>query len=326
MGAACCKPEAIDFDGEVNLFHFYLLRSVGKGAFGKTLFALKYINKAKCVKMKAVANIVQERRLLEEVIHLDRAGAMSEEVVRFYIAEIAMAVDYLHSKRIVHRTEIIDGRGGEYGLHGYELMFGRRPFRGRTNSALTNSILNEPLSWPEDAPGKCSSDGMHAIRGSKRANFDATHELEELLLEENPLKARKRKEGQDLEMMSPEMRMMEEQRSYYHPAGSNNQTTSTATTATATSSHLSPKPMSRPNTPSDRTGLVSRSGMDVEGQILDGGGMANVGGRGGWRVSELTERGSLDLRSRNQPTPLRQASTEPEAIEQMTERPAGHAV
>ena len=36
----------------------------------KTLFALKYINKAKCVKMKAVANIVQERRLLEEVSDL----------------------------------------------------------------------------------------------------------------------------------------------------------------------------------------------------------------------------------------------------------------
>ena len=38
----------------------------------KTLYALKYINKVKCVKMKAVANIVQERRLLEEasvVIH-----------------------------------------------------------------------------------------------------------------------------------------------------------------------------------------------------------------------------------------------------------------
>ena len=36
----------------------------------KTLFALKYINKPKCVKMKAVANIVQERRLLEEVCPL----------------------------------------------------------------------------------------------------------------------------------------------------------------------------------------------------------------------------------------------------------------
>ena len=33
----------------------------------RDLYALKYINKAKCVKMKAVANIVQERRLLEEV-------------------------------------------------------------------------------------------------------------------------------------------------------------------------------------------------------------------------------------------------------------------
>jgi serine/threonine kinase 32 len=28
---------------------------------------------------------------------------MSEEVVRFYVAEIAMAIDYLHSKKIVHR-------------------------------------------------------------------------------------------------------------------------------------------------------------------------------------------------------------------------------
>lgn len=37
------------------------------------------------------------------LVHLDRAGGMSEEIVRFYVAEIAMAVDYLHSKRIVHR-------------------------------------------------------------------------------------------------------------------------------------------------------------------------------------------------------------------------------
>ena len=35
----------------------------------RELYALKYINKAKCVKMKAVANIIQERRLLEEVCY-----------------------------------------------------------------------------------------------------------------------------------------------------------------------------------------------------------------------------------------------------------------
>lgn len=32
----------------------------------KKLYALKYIDKARCIKQKAVANIIQERRLLEE--------------------------------------------------------------------------------------------------------------------------------------------------------------------------------------------------------------------------------------------------------------------
>ena len=31
----CCFSEPIDFDGEVNLYHFDLHRAVGKGAFGK---------------------------------------------------------------------------------------------------------------------------------------------------------------------------------------------------------------------------------------------------------------------------------------------------
>lgn len=37
------------------------------------------------------------------IVHLERQGLLSEEVVRFYIAEIALAIDYLHSKKIVHR-------------------------------------------------------------------------------------------------------------------------------------------------------------------------------------------------------------------------------
>jgi serine/threonine kinase 32 len=98
MGAVCCCfSEPVDFDSEVNLYHFDLHRAVGKGAFGKVcttnpslilyhpfffhhkvrvveykrtkkLYALKYIDKAKCIRQKAVANIIQERRLLEEVI------------------------------------------------------------------------------------------------------------------------------------------------------------------------------------------------------------------------------------------------------------------
>ena len=56
---------------------------------------------------------------------------------------------------------------------------------------------------------RSEADGIHLQ--SKKANFDSTHELEELLLEDNPLKARKRKANQDLGALSAEMRQMEEQ-------------------------------------------------------------------------------------------------------------------
>jgi len=46
----------------------------------------------------------------------------------------------------------------------YELLFGKRPFRGRTNTALTNAILHEHLAWPEDVADKCSTSGMQCIR------------------------------------------------------------------------------------------------------------------------------------------------------------------
>ncbi|KIM62755.1 hypothetical protein SCLCIDRAFT_1214865 [Scleroderma citrinum Foug A] len=140
----CCSSQPVDFDSEVNLFHFDLHRAVGKGAFGKVrvvehkktkkLYALKYIDKSRCIKQKAVANIIQERRLLEEIdhpfivnlryafqddencffvldlmlggdlrFHLERKGTFAEDVVRFWMAELASALAYLHRRRIVHR-------------------------------------------------------------------------------------------------------------------------------------------------------------------------------------------------------------------------------
>ncbi|KAG8813054.1 hypothetical protein FRC18_002699 [Serendipita sp. 400] len=417
MGGVCCRPEPIDFDGEVNLFHFVLLRSVGKGAFGKVrvvqhkqtreLYALKYINKAKCVKMKAVANIIQERRLLEEIdhafvvnlryafqddencffvldlmlggdlrFHLDRLGSLSEDVVRFYVAELATAIAFLHEKKIIHRDlkpdnilldekghahltdfniavhysdrrlltgvagsmaymgtfvrliqfgaeankvqyeiapEVLAKKGYTYtidwwslGVCAYELMFGRRPFRGKTNSDLTHSIARDHLRFPEDADSKCSREGLLALKqlldrdtvrrlgcrphgeglndvkahswfrgidwerleakeltpifqpDQKKANFDATHELEELLLEDNPLKARKRNPNQELETLSPEMRQMEEQftsydfrkmaRRSYYPTNQQIMTTMTATSSMG----LTP---SRPETPADNISI-----------------------------------------------------------------------
>jgi serine/threonine kinase 32 len=36
-------------------------------------------------------------------VHLDRLGSFSEDVVRFYAAELSSAIAYLHEKKIIHR-------------------------------------------------------------------------------------------------------------------------------------------------------------------------------------------------------------------------------
>ncbi|ETW83280.1 camp-dependent kinase-like protein [Heterobasidion irregulare TC 32-1] len=140
----CCFSEPIDLDGAVNLYHFDLHRAIGKGAFGKVrviehkrtkkFYALKYINKQQCIRQKAVANVIQERRLLEEIdhpfivnlryafqdddncffaldlmyggdlrFHLNMKGSFPERTVRFWIAELSCGLAYLHKQRIIHR-------------------------------------------------------------------------------------------------------------------------------------------------------------------------------------------------------------------------------
>ena len=51
------------------------------------------------------------------------------------------------------------------GVCAYELVFGRRPFRGKTNSDLTHSISRDHLKFPEDAESRCTRDGLAALRG-----------------------------------------------------------------------------------------------------------------------------------------------------------------
>lgn len=36
-------------------------------------------------------------------VHLERSGHIKEEIVRFWIAELACALEYLHRQRIIHR-------------------------------------------------------------------------------------------------------------------------------------------------------------------------------------------------------------------------------
>lgn len=50
------------------------------------------------------------------------------------------------------------------GVCAYELIFGRRPFEGRTSSELTSSILKDHLRFPERAPSVCSQEGLNALQ------------------------------------------------------------------------------------------------------------------------------------------------------------------
>ncbi|KXS19955.1 kinase-like protein [Gonapodya prolifera JEL478] len=347
MGGACCKEEPIDFSQEVELNHFNLLRVVGKGAFGKVrivqhkqtkeIWALKYINKEQCIGMKAIDNIIQERKMLEEInhpficnlryafqddenlfmvidlmlggdmrFHLERAGHFSEEAVKLYMAECALALSYLHGeKKIVHRdlkpdNILLDAGGHAHltdfniavkirperpltavagsmaymapeifkragynesvdwwslGVVMYELLFEKRPFHGKTNELLQKSIMQDTLEIPPEASkfspecidcmkgfltrdimkrlGCKEAGGLDAIKrhpffssidwdkvlkkeinpafvpDPNACNFDASHELEELLLEDNPLRASVAPGGAPTDGLSKEMMEME---------------------------------------------------------------------------------------------------------------------
>lgn len=125
------------------LSQFELRRVIGKGAFGKVKtvvhkqtqrsYALKYVNKAVCLEQQAAPNVVRERKILEILDHplvcnmryafqdseylylvfdLMLGGdlrfhllrrSFTESAIRHWIAEIASALSYCHSRGIVHR-------------------------------------------------------------------------------------------------------------------------------------------------------------------------------------------------------------------------------
>ncbi len=97
-------------------------------------YALKYINKKKCVEKHATLNIFRERMVLQSLCHpyvvnlryafqddnnlfmvldiaeggdlrchLERTKGIKDDSLVVYAAEIAYALDYLHRNEIVHR-------------------------------------------------------------------------------------------------------------------------------------------------------------------------------------------------------------------------------
>jgi len=67
------------------------------------------------------------------------------------------------------------------GVCAYELLFGRRPFRGRTNTALTHSISKDQLRFPENVGEKCTITGINFLSGVRFLILSATHLIRALL-------------------------------------------------------------------------------------------------------------------------------------------------
>ncbi|KAI2450187.1 Serine/threonine kinase [Ophidiomyces ophidiicola] len=321
------QTKQVSCSDTVNLNHFRLLRVVGKGAFGKVriverkdtglTFALKYIRKDEVVRSESVRNIMRERRMLEHLNHqflcnlrysfqdieyiylvvdLMNGGDLrfhisrkcfTEDAIRFWIAELACALRYIHSQGIVHRDlkpdnvlldsrghvhladfnvasdfkpsrpltsksgtlaylapEVFDGSGylnevdwWSLGVTFYECIYNKRPFDGRSHSQLGESIMraqpkyyvtNPAVTVPclramaalmeKDRSKRIGATGFETfishpffaeidfdalerqevdpifVPSSEKTNFDATYDLEELLLEEAPLEARARRQ------------------------------------------------------------------------------------------------------------------------------------
>ncbi|KAI9094923.1 kinase-like protein [Phlyctochytrium arcticum] len=189
MGNACRKSEVRPETGyrKVTLNDFTIQRAIGKGAFGKVsiiqkkkggqFYALKYINKAKCIQEKAVHHMIQERNLLEEIkhpficnlrysfqdadnlymaldlmtggdlrFHLGRP--MKEAASKTILAEISSAIAFLHARNIVHRDVKPDNILLDEHGHAYLTDF-NIAVKFRLEKPLKSVAGTEPYMAPE---------------------------------------------------------------------------------------------------------------------------------------------------------------------------------
>jgi serine/threonine kinase 32 len=78
MGVTNSKSK-LEFSSEPCFEHFKVLRAIGRGSFGKVcivkkkdtrkLYAMKYMNKQRCIDENAVLNVLRERKILGLLFH-----------------------------------------------------------------------------------------------------------------------------------------------------------------------------------------------------------------------------------------------------------------
>ncbi|KAM9381893.1 serine/threonine-protein kinase 32B isoform 2-T2 [Phaethornis superciliosus] len=143
-GGQSHRAPVFDENEEVNFDHFQILRAIGKGSFGKVcivqkrdtkkMYAMKYMNKQKCIERDEVRNVFRELQIMQGLehpflvnlwysfqdeedmfmvvdlllggdlrYHLQQNVHFSEGTVKLYICELALSLDYLQRYHIIHR-------------------------------------------------------------------------------------------------------------------------------------------------------------------------------------------------------------------------------
>nr|XP_048704840.1 serine/threonine-protein kinase 32B isoform X2 [Caretta caretta] len=138
------KTPVFDENEDVNFDHFQILRAIGKGSFGKVcivqkrdtkkMYAMKYMNKQKCIERDEVRNVFRELQIMQGLehpflvnlwysfqdeedmfmvvdlllggdlrYHLQQNVPFKEGTVKLYICELALSLDYLQRYQIIHR-------------------------------------------------------------------------------------------------------------------------------------------------------------------------------------------------------------------------------
>ncbi|XP_021568936.1 serine/threonine-protein kinase 32C isoform X3 [Carlito syrichta] len=160
------------------------------------MYAMKYMNKQQCIERDEVRNVFRELEILQEIehiflvnlwysfqdeedmfmvvdlllggdlrYHLQQNVQFSEDTVRLYICEMALALDYLRSQHIIHRDVkpdniLLDERAPEIfhsfvnggtgysfevdwwsvGVMAYELLRGWRPYDIHSSNAVESLV------------------------------------------------------------------------------------------------------------------------------------------------------------------------------------------
>ncbi|XP_059326978.1 serine/threonine-protein kinase 32B [Ammospiza nelsoni] len=138
------RAPVFDENEDVNFDHFQILRAIGKGSFGKVcivqkrdtkkMYAMKYMNKQKCIERDEVRNVFRELQIMQGLehpflvnlwysfqdeedmfmvvdlllggdlrYHLQQNVHFNEGTVKLYICELALSLDYLQRYHIIHR-------------------------------------------------------------------------------------------------------------------------------------------------------------------------------------------------------------------------------